>query len=48
MYGSKLSWIVPIIVLFVLITVIVVGIKQNKSDGTVGIINNSAVSSYVE
>jgi len=33
MYGLKLGWIVPVIVLFVLITVILVGIYQLNSDG---------------
>jgi hypothetical protein len=33
MNGFKLGWIVPIIVLFVLITVIWVGIYQLNSDG---------------
>jgi len=33
MYGYKLGWIVPVIVLSVLITVIGVGIYQINSDG---------------
>jgi len=33
MYGFKFGWIVPVIVLFVLFTVIGVGIYQLNSDG---------------
>ena len=33
MYGLKFGWIIPVIVLFVLITVIGVGIYQLNSDG---------------
>ena len=33
MYGYKLGWLVPVIVLFVLISVIGVGIYQSNSDG---------------
>ena len=33
MYGYKLGWIVPVIVLFFIITVIGVGIYQINSDG---------------
>ncbi|WP_461255103.1 hypothetical protein [Treponema sp. R80B11-R83G3] len=33
MYGLKLDWIIPVIILFVLISVIAIGIYQLNSDG---------------
>jgi len=45
MYSLKLRWIVPIIALFVLITVIWVGIYQLNSDGNPWYFGGSDTSS---
>ena len=45
MFGYKLGWIVPAIVLFVLITVIGVGIYQINSDGNPWNFGGSDISS---
>jgi len=47
MYGFKFGWLIPVIVLFVLITAVGVGIYQLNSDGNPWYFENDTNSGWV-